>query len=237
MIIAGMATIPDRESLCRKAVKSIIGQVDRLYVYANGITRNFWDSPKIEVTFSRDAGWKGNEAKFWWSAGAKFRQYSLPDVDVMFTVDDDIIYPPDYVKTMIAALDRHPGCAVGVHGARIREPVRSYYGSLDISPFQNKQQKDRQVHLIGTATLAYRPKDFKKFDFEKFYIPNMADPWFASLARENDVKLWTVARKDRWLVQQQVTGVSISAMRSGGRTQAETELLQLLSPWPVCSDR
>jgi len=239
VIVACFASIPDRVKQLKLAVASVYHQVDRIYVYCNGLSEPppSLRSPKIEITLSRESGWKGSEAKFWWSAGAKFRQHSLTDVDAYFTCDDDILYPHDYVKKMLEALERHPGCAVGVHGVRVKDQIVDYYKALDLTAsFQQKLAADRQVHILGTGTMVYRPKDFE-LSFEKFYVPNMADLWFAIQARENGRELWCVERPKLWLRQQAVSGVSISAMKSSGRAQAETELLQLHAPWPALSDQ
>ncbi|MBT8454174.1 MAG: hypothetical protein KJO40_19580 [Deltaproteobacteria bacterium] len=235
MNIACFASIPTREHPLRRAVHSMLDQVDYVYVYCNGlkVPPKGLEDDRISVTLSREAGWKGSEAKWYWSDGAKFRMHQLEHVDVYFTCDDDIEYPSDYVASMTAALDRHPGSVVGVHGVRLKEPVVAYPGCIDLyANFRVGLEDDARCHLLGTGTVAFRPAELPDFDLSTFYIPNMADVWLGVWARERGIELWTPRRQRKWLKPLATHGFSISASHSRRQDMAEVELLQLHSPWP-----
>lgn len=242
MIVAGMATMKHREASFRVAVASLLPQVDVLAIYLNGYKEPPWflEHAKVTRITSYEAGFRGAEAKFFWSSAAKFRAllssthaFWTPD-DVYLTVDDDIEYPDDYVQRMIEGLDRHSRSAVGAHGVRFRQPIEGYYRSMEVlAPFQKPLAHDLRMHLLGTATVAFRPYEMK-LDFDKFYIPNMADLWFAIQAMENRFELWSIARPARWLVPLKPPGYSISRATSGGRDLAQTEIAQSVD-WPTLS--
>jgi hypothetical protein len=238
VIIACFASIAPRQRQLVRAVQSIIGQVDRVFIYLNG-----WGEPwpglwhnadKITWRFSVTSRWVGSEGKFWWSDAAKFREHGLTGVESYFGCDDDILYPDDYVTRMRMALERYPGDLVGVHGARIREPVRGYHECLDLRcGFEKALKTDQQVHLLGTGTVAFEPERWRgQLGFDDFIVPNMADLWLALRARAAQRRLWSIARPAKWLKALPTHGYSISAAKSGGRDLAETELVQLHCPWP-----
>jgi hypothetical protein len=238
VVIACFASIAPRRHQLVRAVESILPQVDRVFIYLNG-----WSEPwpglwpyadKIDWTFSRVSGWRGSEAKFWWSDAAKLRQLELEDVDAYLCCDDDILYPDDYVTRMREAMARHPGDMIGVHGAQIREPVTNYHQCLELrAGFQQPLHRDTQVHLLGTGTVAFEPALWRGLlGLETFYVPNMADLWLALAVRQAGRKLWAVARPAKWLRALPTQGYSVSAAKSQGRDLAETELVQMHCPWP-----
>lgn len=236
MVIACFASIAPRRAALQRALSSILPQVDRVFVYLNGAAQPWpeMDHPKITWAFSRAEGWKGSEAKFWWSDASKFRHLELAGVDAYFCCDDDILYPRDYVQKMREALGRHPEDLVGVHGVRIREPVTGYHQSINVfAGFRVGLKWDTQVHLLGTGTVAFAPAAWAGLlSFDSFPVPNMADLWLALCARQAGRKLWAVRRPQMWLRALPTHGYSVSAAKSQGRDLAETELVQMHSPWP-----
>lgn len=98
MIRAHMASFPPRQQVLMRAVGSILPQVDRLCLCLNGydaVPEALRGDPRIEVLIPdrdlKDAG--------------KFAFAAAPD-DWVFTVDDDILYPADYVSATLADAGR-----------------------------------------------------------------------------------------------------------------------------------
>lgn len=98
MIRAHLATFPIRSGILMQTVETILPQVDRLCLCLNGyeaIPPELGDHAKIEALIPdrdlKDAG------KFAFAPG--------PD-DLVFTIDDDILYPPDYVARTLAGFDQ-----------------------------------------------------------------------------------------------------------------------------------
>ncbi|WP_421158246.1 hypothetical protein [Aeromonas dhakensis] len=114
-ITAAMATYPAREHIYLDAVNSIIDQVDILYIYFNGY-ENIPDEilhhakkEKIEYIISPRSTLRAS-GKFSWIG-------TIPGFHL--TIDDDIIYPSDYVSGLVneaRAIDDE-NIIIGVHGS------------------------------------------------------------------------------------------------------------------------
>ncbi|HTE57589.1 MAG TPA: hypothetical protein VK694_02510 [Verrucomicrobiae bacterium] len=106
MLVAGMATMPDRLPYLEEVVETIRPQVDVLRVYLN----NFVEVPDFlgpeEATLSGDArGDLGAEGKLYWMDGKD----GLEDHTHYLTIDDDLGYPDDYVSTLVREFDARGG--------------------------------------------------------------------------------------------------------------------------------
>jgi len=225
-VIAAMATIPNRLKTLEESVRSLLPQVDRLCVYLNGHTEipSFLKMPKVEIVTSRDHGDHSDAGKFWWSN--KVHGYYL-------STDDDLIYPPNYVETLIGKIELyHRKVAVGVCGNLIRLPFKSYlFDKIGIS-FRTSNSKDRQVHVLGTGTTAYHtdtiglsPLDFKG--------PGMADIWFAVAAQKQSIPLIVIAHPKDWLVMScPMQSDSLWATRRRYMQEVDHVILQNM-PWQL----
>jgi hypothetical protein len=117
-IYANMATIPKRIFHLETVVNSILHQVDVLNVYLNNFEEVPWflNNPKINVVRSQEHGDRGDAGKFFWSDKVSGNY---------FTIDDDILYPADYVQRLKESLDkRGKKCAIGVHGEIYGDTIR-----------------------------------------------------------------------------------------------------------------
>ena len=88
-----MATTRDRNSIY-EAINSIAPQVDKLYVYDNsGKSSKFVLIPNnVVICYDPKIGDIGDLGKFYVLQGKK---------GIHLTVDDDIIYPDDYVQRLL----------------------------------------------------------------------------------------------------------------------------------------
>lgn len=117
MIIANLATYPPRASNLLRAITAIAPQVDRLNVVLNQyetVPDELRIAPNVELIIpdedTKDVG------KFY------------PDsrgADYVFLIDDDIIYPHDYVVRTVAALEAFGlrGYMAGYHGSLYQRPI------------------------------------------------------------------------------------------------------------------
>src|SRR5215472_15189688 len=91
--VAGMATMPSRAATLPVAVHSIIGQVDRLYLYLDGheeVPKSVRDNSRVIPIFAREEPGLGDGGKFLGLVRERERCLYIG-------VDDDIVYPPNYV--------------------------------------------------------------------------------------------------------------------------------------------
>ena len=198
MITAQVASIPDREQLLEQTVKSLLPQVDKLnimlnYSYTPGFLRNL----SLEIAPEKLNWWyfdnsKGDAAKF----------YGLKDVKgYIFTCDDDLVYPPDYVETMINELKKHENKVILTHHGRImnEKPVFSSYSDRKAAfHWRDRQLESIQLDIGGTGVMAWHSDAFFP-DIDRINIKNMADIWVAKFAKEQGVKIMLCPHKEDYL--------------------------------------
>lgn len=98
----------------------------------------------------------------------------------IITLDDDKLYPLDWVGDLIALSDRHPGAIVGHHG---REMLPENDGRIEYgwSPASNDTPSER-LFLIGCGGILYPPKSLaaEVLDLNAAWsmAPDNDDVWF-----------------------------------------------------------
>ncbi|MCB9550352.1 MAG: hypothetical protein H6705_00260 [Myxococcales bacterium] len=223
-VVAALATIPEREAGLSRVVASLRPQVDRLCVFLNGhrsVPAALVEAG-VEVVHSDAHGLRGDAGKFFWC--------ETPDA-YLLTCDDDIVYPPDYTARMVDAIERYGRRAVvGVHGVRVRPPVRSYYRDREVLHFRAALAADVGVHLVGTGCAGWfsgavrvTPADFPR--------PDMADIWFGLLCQRQRVPVVAVARGAEWLEDIEVGGSIYERARFADAEQ--TRWVRSLGRWQV----
>lgn len=223
-VTATLASIPARVNALEQVVASLLPQVGRVHVYLNGYdgVPEFLENPRISVGRSQETGDNGDAGKFWWSDNLS--GYCL-------TCDDDLVYPKDYAAQLISAIQTYGShVVVGVHGARVVEPVISYYTSRTVFHCLGDVPADAPVHILGTGALAYHTSAIRvtRSDFK---APNMADVWFAKLGREQGVRLVCLGHKKGWLQHIRHQETVYTALRNHDALQ--TEVIRALVPWSL----
>lgn len=226
-VYASMATIPSRERELKLAVDSLLPQVDVLRVYLNGYQQvpAFLGDSRIEIALSQDHGDRGDAGKFFWCEDAEGYQ---------FVCDDDIIYPPDMVATMINKIEQHGRRAVvGLHGVILRNRCQSYYRDRKVLHCSQSLSADQLVHILGTSSAAWHAStiQLKRSDFRK---PNMADIWLGIVCQTQRVPMLAIERRAGWLRILEVNDTIFDRYRRRDATQtaavAEIKSWQLFDP-------
>lgn len=187
--IAGMATIPARERTLSQVINTIIGQVDILYVVLNGykdIPEYLLNNSKINAIISDN--YKGD--------AMKFIKADIPNV-VYFSLDDDLLYPNDYVGSMISGLNRHGGI-VSLHGRNYPRPVTSFKKMLVNYRCLGTVTEDVRVDLGGTGCMAFNTNEFN-IDVNYFGHANMADVYVSKLAHERSIPITVLQHRIGYL--------------------------------------
>ena len=192
MVTAQIATIPDRENLLRKTVNSLLPQVDKLNIMLNNypFTPHFCHNPKIEVCHLDNS--KGDGAKF----------HGLRTVKgYIFTCDDDLIYPTDYVETMVNVLKSLDNSVILTNHGRLmhEKPVTSSYSDRkEAFHWRNEQKESVRLDIGGTGVMAWHSSAFFP-NIDDITIKNMADIWVAKFAKEQGVKIMLCPHKADWI--------------------------------------
>lgn len=199
-IIVNVASYQRTDSLIL-TLKSIYNQCDKINVCLNnhiGEIPEFLFLPKINLTFTDNT--KGDAFKF---------LYLESSDGYFFTIDDDLIYPPNYVSFMVNNCKKHNNKKiVTLHGRSFNKfPISSYYKSAT-EKYQclNEVKNDVKVQFGGTGVMCFHTSLFKE-SIDKFLYPNMADIWIGKFAKEKNIDIICLAHKKGYIkyIQQKTT--------------------------------
>lgn len=199
-INCGIASIPSRRASLQRTIASILPFVDNLFVYLNGYPwqPTFLRHPKITVFRSQEHGDLGDTGKFF--AAERQRGFFL-------TIDDDIIYPDDYVWTLVNALRGHRAAqrrvALGFHSKLMRPEVAHFYQDhAHQFHFAAALEHERAVHVLGTGTAAFHTDDLPISMADFTGQRNMADIAFSIACQKHSVSCIVLPRPANYLKPQ-----------------------------------
>jgi hypothetical protein len=192
-VLIGMASIPERVSSLERVIASLAPQADRIALSLNGYPEApafLSDYRNVEATLRDDAG--GDVEKF--AAVGDWEGYVL-------TCDDDILYPPDYVATTIAGIERydrerivsyHGGTTLGWNGSAVAASHKR------IRCLGELAKDDPDVNVVGTGVMGYHASCVPVWR-GAFRHANMADVQMACHARLFGVPMVCLAHAEGWL--------------------------------------
>jgi hypothetical protein len=232
---AAVASVPGRQAQLAAVVAAIAPQVDVLHVYLNGyatVPDFLQGNPAIRVARSQEWGDVRDNGKFFFlnEAGSYY-----------ITLDDDLAYPADYVRTLLLNIEKYGRQAVvGVHGVLLADPLTQFYANRTVLHFTHALEADRSVHLLGTGTVAFH-RDTLALTYSDFGEPGMADLWFAIAAKRQGVPLRCIGRGDRW-VSLQTASDQPSLFKEFTRateasTAIQTAVAKSCGPWDAAALR
>lgn len=194
MIVASLATIPQRERELTTALRSLRPQVDALYVCLNGYDAVPLIVQELCTDHALQDGALGDAGKFLWA--------DKLEADWCFTCDDDFRYGAHYVRHMIAAATRLKGrAAVSLHGVVLADALARGEridwlrdGRKRMISTADSLAAEVPVHLTGTGVLCY-PGGLVTLSIEDFPVSNMADVWFARACARQGVPRYAAAHE------------------------------------------
>jgi hypothetical protein len=193
-IVAGIATFNKRN--IQPTLNSLNTQVDKIYVYDNEIE-------KVDLT---------DNGKFIGLAEEKEPCY-------FFLCDDDIIYPPNYVKQTIQAIEKHK-TIVTYHGRELRGLDRSYYRGHATFHFRHTQYVTKKIDVCGTGVTAFRTDYFNPVGLHLAEDKRMSDLIFSLEAAKQGKKITHLAHEGGWLDYiEQPKGTTIYEMENRNETR------------------
>ena len=171
-IVAGMATLLSRfGTTFRDSFKSILPQVDRLYLYLDGhevIDSSIIGDERVIPVFSSDVPNMHCAGKFVGLLREREPCFYLG-------VDDDIEYPKSYVAALRAGLHAQATPAiVGFHGSVFKHPVKSYVRDRTVIHFADGLDQPCRVDVLGAGTVMFHSLDVT-FDLRSWPHTNMSD--------------------------------------------------------------
>ena len=163
--VVGIATFKGREQTIKNTIRSLESQVDVIRVY---------DNEKRDINLT-------DNGKFYF-----LQEYEEPII--YFSCDDDIIYPPTYVRDMIEAIEKHK-CIVTHHGRMLRGVGRRYYFEHKTFQCLKENRAERVIHVAGTGVTAFDTSYFNPVDIWKSDDKRMSDLVFSVEARRQGKKI------------------------------------------------
>jgi hypothetical protein len=197
-IIVGMATTNQRARFAETAVESLVHQADEIIVYNNS-----------------------NEVHDY-TDNAKFHALTLFNEPVYyFSCDDDILYPSDYVSTMIEAIER-TGTIVTHHGRELLGLDRNYYRGHKGFRCLDENNTEQIIDVAGTGVTAFRTDYFNPTEIYKATDKRMSDLVFSLAAAQQGKEITILKHTKNWLKDLRVPqGLSIHFMERRNTRQNE----------------
>lgn len=192
MKVANMASYPPRGHVLGDQLERLSRQFDRINLCLN----EFSDIPKELAKFDRlhvfipDSDLKD------------VGKFVIPsdDEDIVFYIDDDILYPENYAAVMAARLERFGGApvALGVHGVIYSDFLSAGPPARMVTSFRMGVEHDYVCSQLGTGTVAVIGRHAVRLE-QMQGSTRYVDVRFAKICQENGVALVCVAREPGWL--------------------------------------
>jgi hypothetical protein len=149
MVTAFMSTIPGREVSFKKALESLVSQVDEMHIAMSGFSHEDFCNLR-EETYHRNVFVHRTDNSL--QDGHKLPAY--PTDSVVLLCDDDTLYPSWYAKYAEGRVTENPGLIYSFMGKRLKKlPLTNYYGD-DVQCFRTFEhcEEDTTVHIPGTGS-------------------------------------------------------------------------------------
>ncbi len=206
-----MTTIKNRFHNLEHIVPVMCDNADKVFIKVCGTTEypdvlDKYSNIVLEVTEDR----LGSEQKF---HGFK----KIEEDGYMFTCDDDILYTPEYFKTMKDTIDRYDKkCGVSLHAGRINfeRLEKNYWKHRGMFSMYHPLAKDQMCNIICSVTASYHTSTFKIFP-EQCNHSQMDDVFATVELARRDLKIISPAREKGLIKQLSIGNYSIHANKGG----------------------
>jgi len=205
-------------------------QVDLIRVYFNQMEVPDWVSE-----FPSVQGTTGDDLK----AMGKFAPLQSVGKEIYLTCDDDLLYPPDYVRKIRDSLAKHPQSIVAFHGRRILSKGNHYYRDNKCYHHKRNEPNAVQLHTVGTGVTGFDTRYIRPI-LPQSGRGRMVDVSIGLWAAENGVSCHLIPHKENYIDnhhKQQKDGVWLSQRLTDCTEQNRMAdlILDHLSPHPKVS--
>lgn len=199
-----MATFPGRYESMLKAVRSLIDQVDHVFLFCNNYPDELIDRLKNDVTDKKLKLYRSSDLDPVTDLGCigKFALMRYWNGYVL-TADDDFEYPADYVKRAVDAVDSfNRKKVIGFHGRTIAPPLKSYWNDK-VSFWQATQKVEgtHQCDIIGTGVMALHTDLFDNTPAvqEIFKHTNSSDIYWSFEMKKLGIDMMVMPHEAGWI--------------------------------------
>jgi len=198
-VTANIATYPPRKESLKRMLKSIEGQFDEVRVCFNDwpvkhIGEGFHDldfeSP-IKITACIASSNHTDNGKFIFLD-------TVEHPEKYCTLDDDLIYPPDYRKRLEAAID-HYKCIISFHGRQLLGTGLNYYTDHKIFHCIHGVIHDEIVDVVGTGVTGFDTRYFHPKGLANSPDQRMSDLVFSLEAAKQNKQMGVISHAPNWI--------------------------------------
>lgn len=231
-IYAGMASIPSREKLLKNTIDSIHPYIDHLFLFLNEYPHiPSWLShyPKVSPFLSK------KEKTNMGDAGKFYGLNKIQETDFYyFPLDDDLIYPPDYVWKMIQKIEKYERKSIiSCGGYNMKSIVNHFYADRSQNwHISTKNNKDRPAQILHSALAAWHSSTLS-FRYEHCQKANMGDLWLAIAAQKQQVPMVLIERPAKWVAVQKIPIAKTIYGKHYHNCQDQTAVFNSLEKWEI----
>jgi hypothetical protein len=201
--IGGMATIKSRLGTLKEVLDRIVPQLDVVYVYLN----DHAEVPAFMAAYRNVVPVLGRDAAGDLNANGKMYFLDHEQAGVGFTMDDDILYPPDYVARYLAKMDLLEGRAcITAHGSIVPDHASWYYERNWTYAMKHGEEQCHIVNLLGSGVSAFPLSMFSggEYDFKKLVY---VDLQLTLIALRAGLPILTIERPENWIRAKEYDGL------------------------------
>jgi len=202
-ITVSMASIPERVTGMLQTITTLLPHCDNFDLCLNNYDKPLSEDlmilkdPKLHIIYTRAVDNVGAGGKF-------YMAHRTPGY--FLTVDDDIVYPDDYITTIIQGIERYKREAiVGFHGMYILKP-----NGRRLITFEWPLERDMPIHILGTGVMGYHSSTFTVQRAN--LLPGKIDEQIAIMAQQQEIPMMLLARTRGWLKDMSNISRSASAL-------------------------
>ncbi len=205
IISANIATYPPRMHSLKQMIASIYDQVDVIRICFNEMTIE--DVPDYILQLASHTYDGNHEGKIRMifpndnlTDNGKF--YDLDNVygnhEYYFTMDDDLIYPHDYVENTIQSIKNY-GMIVTYHGRILKGKGLKYYYDHRVFRCLGKVSQDKKIDVCGTGVTAFDTRYFHPKGLANHPMKKMSDLTFSLEAARQGKKIGVMRHDVGWI--------------------------------------
>lgn len=193
-VTANLASYPPRKESLKRMLESIAGQFDEVRVCFNEMeppaTMQRLTSSEYEFHYYPDDNLTDN--------GKFYPLEIIGEPEYYFTLDDDLIYPPDYVEKTLEALNVY-GCIVSHHGRRLLGTGLNYYKGHKAFRCLDEIKEAERIDVPGTGVMAFDTRYFHPKGLAHDPRQRMSDLIFAEAAAKAGKQIGVLPHPLGWI--------------------------------------
>lgn len=191
-VSANIATYPPRFESLKQTVESIYNQFDIIRIWLN----KYSDIPPVLPDPERKIVFFFSDNLY--DNGKFYGLEIVSEDEIYFTLDDDLIYPSDYVNKTIEAIEKF-GCIVTYHGRALMGSGLYYYKGHRAYRCLDKVDSNVVIDVAGTGVTAFDTRYFHPKGLSLSKDVRMSDLIFSLEAAKQNKTIGLLAHEAGWI--------------------------------------